>query len=74
MEEAKRILLHCATPESLVRLSRTHLRAEAHSLMQQYFEELNQGSLEEYLVDQLVNRNSMENKLIMVSHEMRAVH
>ena len=68
MEEAKCILLHCATPESLVRLSRTKLRAEAPILMQQYFEELKQGSLEEYLVDQLMNRTSMQSKLIMVCH------
>ena len=60
------ILLRCATPESLVRLPKTALRAEAPKLMKQYFEELNHGSIEQYLKEELVNRDKQESKLIVV--------
>ena len=66
LEEAKQILLRCATPESLVRLPKTALRAQASTLMKQYFDQLKQNSIEQYLMKELRDRAKQDSKMIMV--------
>ncbi|KAK3097976.1 hypothetical protein FSP39_014985 [Pinctada imbricata] len=72
LEDAKRVLLWCATPDSVLRLKDTKLSTEAEKLEKIYFKEQKHGSLIHYLAfrmkeDKLEGHTEMESIFVQVT-------
>ena len=65
LEEAKRTLLQCATPEAVVRLKKSHLSEEEDDLLWLYFTEQRHGSLLELLQQEMKERKSTDADIFM---------
>ena len=66
LNECKKVLLQCATPEALVRLPHTKLMHEENHLRHEYFNEQKHGSLQEYLVHRLIDNHPTDTVFLQV--------
>lgn len=64
-ESAKSILLQCATPDSLIRLSKTNLTWDAENLQNRYFFEQNHSNLADLIQLEISNSNDTKDIVFM---------
>lgn len=71
LESAKSILLQCATPDSLIRLSkstRTDLAYDAEKLQNQYFIEQHHSDLADLIQQEISNSSDTKDLVFMQVH------
>ena len=66
MEAAKSVLLRCATPESIVRLSGTSLAPLQAELYRRYFDEQRHASLMDFIDGELVQARPKDGVFVQV--------
>jgi capsid portal protein len=70
--QSKYTLLQCASPDAIARLPATKLKYDAEKLWTKYFRNQKHGSLKDYMVHCLQNKDDAENNgsLVQVSFLM----
>lgn len=73
LQSAKSILLQCATPDSLIRLTKTGLAWDAENLQNQYFIEQHHSNLAD-LIQQEINSSSNTSDFVFMQVHYEIVY